>query len=64
LLEESDRPWSKGTAAELRRLHEVNAELVEALESMLDYSDLIEEHSSVDTIKARAAVRKAKGETT
>jgi len=23
LLEESDRPWSKGTAAELRRLHEL-----------------------------------------
>lgn len=38
-MEESDRPWSKGIAQELRRLHQVNQELVEALKYYAHESD-------------------------
>lgn len=53
------------TAAELRRLHEVNQELVEALKaltSMAEYfpSELHKDHP--DVITAKAALAKATGE--
>lgn len=53
--------WIMSAAAELRRLHEVNQELVKALEEMLDgegssFRELCEQ--------ARAAINKAEGGTT
>lgn len=49
-------------AAELRRLHEVNAELVEALKDLLgEVTDGYEPHEVFIT-QAKAALRKAQGE--
>ena len=62
--------WDKQAAAELRRLHEVNRELLEALRGMLA---LDEEHHQrghcdddvcTEVRKARAAIAKATGENT
>ena len=62
-LDQFHNPWDKKAAAELRRLHEVNQELVEALEMCLDnpwregtvqYDALIHE--------AKVVLAKAKGE--
>ncbi len=50
----------KKAAAELRRLHEVNAELVEALELILPPSGTYD--GIVWIAKARAAIAKATGE--
>ena len=43
------------------RLIAAAPELLEALEGMLEYSDLIDVYNSRDTNKARAAVWKARG---
>jgi hypothetical protein len=51
--------WYREAAAELRRLHEVNAELVEALKDILSW----EENEEMTWYpKARAALAKAAGE--
>ena len=52
--------WDKQAAAELRRLHEVNQELLEALQSVLD-NCLDSEGLCAAHAKARAAIAKAKG---
>ena len=50
----------KEIAAELRRLHEVNAELVEALKKV--YETPIDEYDRNLWIKVEAAIAKATGE--
>jgi len=49
-------------AAELRRLHEVNAELVEALWAMLSEFPETEMHDNPAIVKAHDAIYKATGE--
>ena len=51
-------------AAELRRLHEVNAELVEALRDMVQMMDSGDEHGAGSQwhTQAKAALRKAQGD--
>ena len=60
LLEESYplEPEAEQAAAELRRLHEVNQELLEALKDMRDFYYKANEYQE----KARAAITKATGE--
>ena len=53
-------PDDQAAAAELRRLHEVNQELLEALQSVLD-NCLDSEGLCAAHAKARAAIAKAKG---
>ena len=53
-------PDDQDAAAELRRLHEVNQELLEALQSVLD-NCLDSEGLCAAHAKARAAIAKAKG---
>ena len=50
-------------AAELRRLHAVNQELIEALDSALKLIELVMPIEGDVTRKARAAIAKATGET-
>ena len=50
-------------AAELRRLHEVNQELLEALDAALKLIELVVPIEGDVTRKARAAIAKATGET-
>ena len=57
---ESGEPVTGSAAAELRRLHEVNQELLEALQSVLD-NCLDSEGLCAAHAKARAAIAKAKG---
>jgi hypothetical protein len=52
-LEQKEYPPRRAAAAELRRLHEVNAELLEALKILVDY---------YASPIARDAIRKATGE--
>ena len=54
----------KGTAAELRRLHEVNAELVEACKAMAEDGWLLHGPEGMDEAqqKVYAAIAKATGE--
>ena len=56
-------PDDQDAAAELRRLHEVNQELLEALQSVLD-NCLDSEGLCAAHAKARAAIAKATGENT
>ena len=59
------RSFSAGqAAAELRRLHEVNQELLEALEAALKLIELVMPIDGDVTRKARAAIAKATGENT
>lgn len=58
-LEAKDFPPRRAAAAELRRLHEVNAELVEALRDILSWE---ENEEMTWYTKARAALDKATGE--
>ena len=58
---ESGEPVTGSAAAELRRLHEVNQELLEALQSVLD-NCLDSEWLCAAHAKARAAIAKATGE--
>ena len=51
-------------AAELYRLHEVNQELLEALDSALKLIELVMPIEGDVTRKARAAIAKATGENT
>ena len=51
-------------AAELRRLHAVNQELIEALDSALKLIELVMPIEGDVTRKARAAIAKATGEAT
>lgn len=53
----------RSAAAELRRLHEVNSELVEALEFLLTckHGEFCEHYQEAEN-KARAAIAKARGE--
>ena len=51
-------------AAELRRLHAVNQELIEALDSALKLIELVMPIEGDVTRKARAAIAKATGENT
>ena len=56
-------PDDQAAAAELRRLHEVNQELLEALEAALKLIELVMPIEGDVTRKARAAIAKATGET-
>ena len=60
---ESCEPVTGSAAAELRRLHEVNQELLEAMQSVLD-NCLDSEGLCAAHAKARAAIAKATGENT
>jgi hypothetical protein len=53
-----DRQYGKQVATELRRLHEVNAELVGALIGVVRVAD----RATVEFDAAKAAIRKATGE--
>ena len=57
-------PDEQDAAAELRRLHEVNQELIEALDSALKLIELVMPIEGDVTRKARAAIAKATGEQT
>ena len=66
LADDLDR-WSHTTldvheaAAELRRLHEVNAELLEALKDVMEH--LVDRNETDEAaVSARAAIAKAEGE--
>lgn len=59
----SSRAWGESVAAELRRLHEVNQELVEALERLAKLGNGDHYGNSVGNEIAKAALAKAKGET-
>ena len=61
---ESGRPVTGSAAAELRRLNEVNQELLEALEAALKLIELVMPIDGDVTRKARAAIAKATGENT
>ena len=58
---ESGRPVTGSAAAELRRLHAVNQELIEALDSALKLIELVMPIDGDVTRKARAAIAKATG---
>ena len=66
LQEISKNPWAKywerclEAAAELRRLHALNGELLEALKAMLENG----QDYTATRDKARAAIAKAEGEQT
>ena len=66
LAEELERvygyPDTDAAAAELRRLHEVNQELLEALDAALKLIELVMPIEGDVTRKARAAIAKATGE--
>ncbi len=55
-------PDDQDAAAELRRLHEVNQELLEALEAVLALIELGIPIEGAATRKVRAAIAKATGE--
>ena len=55
-------PDDQAAAAELRRLHEVSQELLEALEAALKLIELVIPVEGDVTRKARAAIAKATGE--
>jgi hypothetical protein len=61
------KQWQEEAAAELRRLHEVNQELVEALELALEYwahrQQRYRNRHPVWVQEANKALAKAKGET-
>ena len=57
-------PDDQAAAAELRRLHEVNQELLEALDAALKLIELVVPIEGDVTRKARAAIAKATGENT
>jgi len=67
-LEESPNSMDKLSAEELRRLHQVNQELVEALNQMLSYTAELNPNQGFDGFdhcavnKAQAAIAKATGE--
>ena len=64
-LEESALPTFiiEDAAAELRRLHKVNTELLEALKAMLTHMGMDEDEWNKPTFdQARAAIAKATGE--
>ena len=61
---ESGEPVTGSAAAELRRLHKVNQELLEALEAALKLIELVMPIEGDVTRKARAAIAKATGEQT
>ena len=53
-----DGMWLHSHAAELRRLHSVNAELLEALKDVMER--LVDRHEADESaVKARAAIAKA-----
>lgn len=55
-------PIDLKAAAELRRLHDVNADLLEALKNLLE-SHYNSNVINADCIEAEAAINKAEGET-
>lgn len=60
ILEEGwTNTYGRQAAAELRRLHEVNAELVEVLREIMSWE---ENEEMVWAERAKAALRKAQGE--
>ena len=63
-LEEKDYPPRRAAAAELRRLHEVNVELVEALLATVEHFERVDalEPSKQIISKAISAIDKATGE--
>jgi hypothetical protein len=63
-LEGKEYPPRRAAAAELRRLHAVNAMLLEALEAAVTYFDAPDEGCFSDTslAKARAAIAAARRE--
>ena len=71
---ESGEPVTGSAAAELRRLHEVNQELLEACMAMIEWDDRENDHAvdfhkrmelcELAFQKARAAIAKATGEPT
>ena len=56
--------WIMSAAAELRRLHEVNAELLEALKEVYTTCDWHGDDGQEAMMKARAAINKAERTTT
>ncbi len=60
LTEEGESWWED--AAELRRLHEVNAELVEALREIAEWTDRYTTPGHPVSTVAKAAIAKATGE--
>ena len=54
--------WCDKAAAELRRLHALNAELLEALKRLEYQSDLSLESADPARVAARKAIAKARGE--
>ncbi len=65
ILELGSRQFNKEAAAELRRLHALNAELLEALQnivkSLADHDDEGMIEHAEQMIAARAAITKAEG---
>jgi len=60
-LEQSDNSMDKLSAEELRRLHQVNQELVEALWNVMD--KYVDRHDTdKDVVAARELIAKATGE--
>jgi uncharacterized membrane protein YheB (UPF0754 family) len=63
-MENFNYPKMEESAAELRRLHEVNQELLEAFQTLVNMAELFanELHAGhPDVIAARAAIAKATG---
>ena len=58
-------PYDKASAIELRRLHEVNQELVEALNALISYTEacegMLNASPAGQVISARAALAKSRG---
>lgn len=63
LIEKYRSVHCKGAAAELRRLHEVNAQLLEALENLERTAGQPATRNEPVRVKARAAIAAAKGGT-
>ena len=62
LMDAMDYDDTKAAAAELRRLHTVNAQLLEALEFMVEVCPAIDPTGGEAHDRARAAIAAAKGE--
>lgn len=67
ILELGSRQFNKEAAAELRRLHALNAELLEALQAMTEIAEMTigwlptPPNADGPLIQARAAITKAEG---
>lgn len=62
ILQSDGNPVSDAAAAELRRLHAVNQDLLEALKEMLEVWQEDPAYGATHADKARAAIAKAEGQ--